>query len=114
MNVKIYYYSMTTTVEMKYTLDDFNTINSKISADDYINEDILKYIQELTSQVGSPNYSKTPVFSNVQKKNRKKRKNQEVRTMIGRLFVNFKQLTFRVNMRELKKTLMIQELCLIN
>ena len=78
MNVKIYYYSMTTTVEMKYTLDDFNTINSKISADDYINEDILKYIQELTSQVGSPNYSKTPVFSNVQKKNRKKRKNQEV------------------------------------
>ena len=52
MNVKIYYYSMTTTVEMKYTIDDFNTINSKINADEYITEEILKYIKELTSQVG--------------------------------------------------------------
>tara|TARA_B100001063_G_scaffold246352_1_gene285119 strand:- start:982 stop:1929 length:948 start_codon:yes stop_codon:yes gene_type:complete len=69
---------MTTTVEMKYTIDEFNTIDSQIEASEFINEDILKYIQELTSQVGSPNYSKTPVFSNMQKKSRRKKKSQEV------------------------------------
>lgn len=47
---------------MKYTLNEINTlIHSGIEND--ISEQIMEMIDNLTSQVGAPNYVKTPVFT---------------------------------------------------
>ena len=51
-----------TTLDMKYTLDDF----IKITFDGFSFEfppDVLKIISDLSSEVGSPNYVKTPIFT---------------------------------------------------
>jgi hypothetical protein len=46
---------------MKYTLEDFNNITFNGFKFDFP-EDTLKIISELTLEVGSPNYVKTPIF----------------------------------------------------
>lgn len=69
---------MTTTIESKYNIEIISKIKDDIDIDTFISEDIIKYINELTSMVGAPTYSKTPVFSSNQKRARKKKKTQEV------------------------------------
>ena len=69
---------MTTTIETKYNIDKFSKISDDIDINNFISEDIIKYINELTTMVGAPTYSKTPVFSSTQKRARKKKKTQEV------------------------------------
>ncbi len=46
---------------MKYTLEDFNNITFNGFKFDFP-EETLKIISELTLEVGSPNYVKTPIF----------------------------------------------------
>jgi hypothetical protein len=68
---------------MKYTLDEINNlIDSKIEYN--IPDEILEIINDLSSQVGAPNYVKTPVFTkrNLEKErkikpSRKKKTNEE-------------------------------------
>ena len=67
---------------MKYTLHEINSlINSGINYE--APDDLLELINDLTSQVGSPNYVKTPVFTkpksdkDKKKTHRKKRTNEE-------------------------------------
>jgi len=49
-------------VNMKYTLDDFNNITFQGFAFDFPPE-VLKIISDLSLEVGSPNYVKTPTFT---------------------------------------------------
>ena len=51
-----------TSVSMKYTLDDFSNITFQGFAFDFPPE-VLKIISELSLEVGSPNYVKTPTFT---------------------------------------------------
>uniref|UniRef100_A0A6C0JFA1 MIF4G domain-containing protein n=1 Tax=viral metagenome TaxID=1070528 RepID=A0A6C0JFA1_9ZZZZ len=54
--------TMTMTMKMnKYTLEDFNNITFNGFKFDFP-EDTLKIISELSLEVGSPNYVKTPIF----------------------------------------------------
>ena len=46
---------------MKYTLEDFNNITFNGFKFDFP-QDTLQIISELTLEVGSPNYVKTPIF----------------------------------------------------
>jgi len=50
-----------TTQIIKYTLDDFNNITFNGFKFDFP-EDVLNIISKLSTEVGSPNYVKTPVF----------------------------------------------------
>ena len=52
----------------KYTLNDFNTIINN-GFDYELPQDILKIISSLASEVGSPNYIKTPNFQKKEPKN---------------------------------------------
>lgn len=56
-------------VNKNYTYEFFEQFN-EINSEDYISPEIIKQINELASQVGAPNYNRTPNFQ----KNYKKKK----------------------------------------
>lgn len=55
---------------MKYTLSEINQIADNCIAYN-VPENVLQIINDLASQVGSPNYIKTPVFKKVEKEKKK-------------------------------------------
>ena len=106
---------MTTTVECKYNIEKFSKIKDEIDVNMFISEDIVKYINELTSMVGAPTYSKTPVFSSTQKRARKKKKSQEVSDDDWEAIRQFQTTDMtREKVKVLKVILMTCALCLTN
>ncbi len=60
---------------MTYSLKDIETISWTYKFN--LSEDTIKLINQLTEQVGSPNYVKTPNFNSNEKPIRKKKRNNE-------------------------------------
>ena len=70
------------TTLQRFTINDFNNFSENMISEDTLDESVLKILDELTKQVTSPNYTRTPVFKKRSKsygtKNKKRNSNMEI------------------------------------
>lgn len=72
---------------MKYTLSETNNlVNSGMEY--FVPEEILQIIDDISSQVGAPNYVKTPVFAKRPEKDKEKEKDRRLKSSKRKKHIN--------------------------